>query len=311
VFTCALLNSQPMGFYAPAQLVSDARDHGVEVRPVDVNASGWNNGLEVCGGDALALRLGFRQIDGFRESWAAAIMAARTRAPFSSIEDLTRRAELPARALNLLAEADAVGSLGLTRRPALWDARRVQPQQLSLFAAMEADELGVEPDPLLPAMPLSEEVVADYQTTRLSLKAHPLAFLRASLTKQGILSCAQAQTAKDGARVRVAGIVIMRQRPGKGNAVFITLEDETGITNVLLWARDFEHQRGATMAARLMVAEGKIQRSKEGVVHLMAKKIKDATVMLDALAEGEATHPVARAHHPRNLRILPKSRDFH
>jgi error-prone DNA polymerase len=323
-FTCALLNSQPMGFYAPAQLVRDAREHGVEVRPIDVNASHWDCTLE---GEHI-LRLGLRQIDGFREAWARALVTARAIRPFASAEELARRAGLSPPALGLLADADALGSLGADRRAAGWEVRRLAPVQLPLFAALEAPELGAEPDPELPAMPPSEEVVADYQTHRLSLKGHPMQFLRAHFAAEGVVPCAALATAKDGAKVRAAGVVLIRQRPGKGNAVFITLEDESGIANVLLWARDFEQQRRAVMAARLMVIEGEVQRSKEGVTHLMAKRVTDATALLARLSEAspalspepmrgdEAKIPVyppataASRRHPRNVRVVPRSRDF-
>lgn len=322
VFACGILNSQPMGFYAPAQLVRDAREHGVEVREVDVNTSGWDNSLERRTDGALALRLGFRQVDGFREEWAKQIADART-APFASVEELARRANLPSRALRLLADADACRSMGLERRPALWDARRVRQGVLPLFGAAEANELGLEEDAQLPPTPLVEHVLTDYQTMRLSLKGHPMAFLRPTFAKAGALSCTEVAAAKNGSIVRTAGVVLIRQRPGKGNAVFITLEDEGGIVNILLWARHFERYRRAVMASRLMLAEGEVQRSKEGVIHLMATRIVDRTAMLDRL--GESRPPVispadepqtppghAQRHgHPRNVRILPKSRDFH
>ncbi len=375
VFTCALLNSQPMGFYAPAQLVRDAQEHGVEVRGVDVGMSGWDSGLEsfsppACGrgrgwalsnevafdgqshpqplpqaggefmGDSpplkgrglqLALRLGLRRIDGFRQPWAEAIAAARAAAPFTSIEDLAHRAALPPPALRKLADADAFGSLGKGRRDAVWDVRRTPADQLPLFAFAAANELGEEPDARLPAMPLTEEVIADYQTVRLSLKAHPMQFLRAALVLEGVLTCAETNGAADGRKVKTAGVVLIRQRPGKGNAVFITIEDETGVVNALLWARDMEQQRRAVMAARLMLIEGEIQRSKEGVVHLMARRIVDRTAMLDAIADTDGIAPPmahadevnrpqpARGHrppprrhgHPRDVRVIPKSRDFH
>jgi error-prone DNA polymerase len=324
IFTCALLNSQPMGFYAPAQLVRDAQEHGVDVRPIDVNASHWDNSI-VSGADGhQALRIGFRQIDGFRETWGRAVETARAVAPFLSIEDLARRAALPAAALRKLADADAFGSLGQKRREALWEVRRTPPDQLPLFAAMEAPELGLEPDAALPLMPLSEEVVADYQMTHLSLKGHPVSFLRQALAGEGIVSCADANALPDGRKAKVAGVVLIRQRPGKGNAVFITIEDETGVVNALLWARDMERQRRAVMAARLMLIEGEIQRSAEGVVHLMAKRITDRTEMLAHLSEADTLQPPLapadtvnrpsipqRPGHPRNVRILPKSRDFH
>jgi error-prone DNA polymerase len=324
IFTCALLNSQPMGFYAPAQLVRDAQEHGVVVRSVDVNASDWDNKVECDAQGHLALRLGFRQIDGFREAWGKAVGTARAIAPFVTAEDLARRAALPSAALRKLADADAFGSLGQKRRDAVWEVRRTPSVQLPLFAAMDAPELGAEPDAALPAMPLFEEVAADYQTMRLSLKGHPMGFLRDAFAREGILSCADANMVADGRRAKVAGVVLIRQRPGKGNAVFITIEDETGIVNALLWARDMERQRRAVMAARLMLIEGEIQRSDEGVVHLMAKRITDRTEMLAQLSETGMLQPpfapadtvnrpaIPQRHgHPRNVRILPKSRDFH
>ncbi|MFM6933473.1 MAG: error-prone DNA polymerase, partial [Novosphingobium sp.] len=328
VFTCALLNSQPMGFYAPAQLVRDAQEHGVEVRPVDVGASNWDCTLERRSDDMLALRLGLSRLSGFRKEWAATLEEARNAAAFVSVEDLAHRARLPARALSLLADADGLGSLGQSRRQAGWEVRRVPSAQLPLFAFAAVPELGQEADAMLPAMPMAEEVVADYQTARLSLKGHPMQFLRPVLAQENILTCAQATTAPDGRKARVAGVVLIRQRPGKGNAVFITIEDETGVVNALLWARDMEKQRRAVMAARLMLIEGVIQHSKEGVVHLMVSRVIDRTAMLDNLSEpacppplsrgDEILHPqrprteTAQRHgHPRDVRILPRSRDFH
>ena len=319
-FTCALLNSQPMGFYAPAQLVGDARAHDVDVQPIDVGASDWDNTLE----NPNRLRLGLRRIDGFRQVWAEALVAARAAAPFTGLEDMARRAALSPAALGMLADADALGSLARNRREGGWEVRRMPPRQLPLFAALDAPELGAEPDMELPAMPLSEEVVADYQTSRLSLKGHPVQFLRARLARKGVLTCAQTNAVKDGTRVRTAGVVLVRQRPGKGNAVFITIEDETGITNALLWARDMELQRRAVMAARLMIIEGVVERSKENVAHLMAKRIIDASAMLNQLADASPEKlspaisngvagggPDVPRGHPRNTRVLPRSRDFH
>jgi error-prone DNA polymerase len=354
VFTCALLNAQPMGFYAPAQLVRDAQEHGVDVRPVDVNHSRWDCTLEevfarfpqssfprrresisrrgtrplgpemdprLRGDDGkgecanLALRLGLRQISGFKREWADAIAA---NAPYADIEALARRACLPRRAIHLLAEADALGSLGQSRRAALWEARRLPDGDLPLFAAVQARELANEPEISLPIMSLGEEVAADYQAARLSLKAHPMALLRPFFDKEGILPCAALRQAKAGARVQVAGIVLVRQRPGKGNAIFITIEDEDAIANIVLWARQFEVMRRPVMAARLMVVEGLVQRSKEGVVHVMASRIIDRTEMLDRLSGlHEPGLPLSGAddagtgRHPRNMRLLPRSRDFH
>ncbi|KQN36470.1 DNA polymerase [Sphingomonas sp. Leaf407] len=312
-FACALLNSQPMGFYAPAQIVRDARDHGVAVRDIDVNLSDWDNTLEDGG---QALRLGFRQIDGFRANWAEAIVAAR---PFAQVEELARRAGLPQRALRLLADADACRSIGLDRREALWEARRTPDAELPLFAHARAAELGIEPAMALPAMPPVEQVVTDYQTLRLSLKGHPLAFLRERLERRRVASCAQVGVAKAGTRCTTAGLVLVRQRPGKGNAIFVTLEDETGIVNVVLWARLFEAYRREVMGARLMLVEGEVQRSPEGVVHLMGARVWDGSALLDTLGEGPVTprsgsgdgaRPPA-ARHPRDVRLVPKSRDFH
>ncbi|MEO5492649.1 MAG: error-prone DNA polymerase [Sphingomonas sp.] len=333
VFACGLLNSQPMGFYAPAQIVREAQENGgVEARAIDINASTWDNSLEPDGED-FALRLGFRQIDGFREDWAINLTDARATAPFVSIEELARRAHLPSRALRLLADADAWGSIGKGRRDALWEVRRTPPNELPLFAAARARELGVEEDAKLPSMPLSEEVSADYQLTRLSLKGHPMQFLRPVFAADSVLTCEGVSKAKHGSSVTVAGVVLVRQRPGKGNAIFITLEDETGITNVLLWARVFEAQRMQVMGSRLMTVEGEVQRSapSEGsVVHLIGARVIDRTHELSRLSEDRETRPVmARAdigltpdprhvratstggRHPRDVRILPKSRDFH
>ncbi len=352
VFAAALLNSQPMGFYAPAQIVRDAREHGVEVRGADINHSDWDNSLEVGATDSdvherwgwnvdlarrdkgHALRLGFRQIDGFREDWARAISAERhAKGHFSSIEELGRRvhlsgpdeatgartAALPARALRLLANADTCRSIGLQRRTAAWALLRMPGgDALPLFAAAAANELATEPDFALSAMPLSEEVTTDYQTTRLSLKQHPMHFLRATLRAEHILSSAELLAVPDGRRAKVAGLVLVRQRPGKGNAIFATLEDETGIVNILLWARLFERYRYPLMASRLMEVHGHVQKSAEDVLHLMANRIIDRTALLDRLSEQDRTSAdmanrpdVPRARHPRDVRVIPKSRDFH
>ncbi|WBO23257.1 error-prone DNA polymerase [Sphingomonas abietis] len=343
VFACAILNSQPMGFYAPAQLVRDAREHGVEVRAADVNHSHWDNSLEaeavalprhgrwgdVPDGqrqdDTLALRIGFRQIDGFREEWGHAIASEREAGGrFASIEELARRARLPSRALRLLADADACRSIDLGRRAAAWEVRRMPGgTELPLFAAAHARELAAEPDAMLPAMPLAEEVSADYQTTRLSLKQHPMHFLRMTMRRERILTSAEMVEARNGTRAKVAGVVLVRQRPGKGNAIFATLEDETGIMNILLWARLFERYRRPLMASRLMEAHGVVQKSEEGVIHLMADRIIDRSDLLDRLSnEGAVPIDVSRADafvhpqmprggHPRDARVIPKSRDFH
>jgi error-prone DNA polymerase len=331
-FACALLNSQPMGFYAPAQIVREAQEIGrVEVRPIDVAHSDWDNTLEGPR-ETLALRLGMRQIDGFRQEWADRLVAARVEAAFTDLETLARRADLPSAAMRKLADADAFRSLGQDRRQALWAVRRLPDDAaLPLFAAAEARErgareLGAEPDAGLPLMPLNEHVAADYQTTRLSLKAHPMGILRPIFAAERVLTCAETEGRRGGSRVRVAGVVLVRQRPGKGNAIFVTLEDETGVTNVVLWARMFEQFRREVMSARLMEVDGVVEKSPEGVIHVVARRVIDRTTELAKLSEDHDTDvQLARAdiiahpqpprhpshHHPRNVRILPGSRDFH
>ncbi|MEQ8658629.1 MAG: error-prone DNA polymerase [Hyphomicrobiales bacterium] len=343
VFACALLNAQPMGFYAPAQIVRDAQENHVEVRKVDINHSQWDNTLEPEDGE-LTLRLGFRQVDGFHEEWAARLVQARER-NYESTEDLWQRARLPHRALKLLSEADAFRSTGMDRREALWAVRRLPDNNpLPLFEAASRNELSAEPDAKLPTMDLAEHVVADYQTIRLSLKAHPMALLREHFDAQKILTCQHVADARDGTFVKTAGVVLIRQRPGKGNAIFITLEDETGIVNVVLWASRFEQFRRVVMSAKLMQVMGHVQKSKEGVIHLMATSLQDRTDDLQSLSTlhaasnslaraDEVIRPVlsradsvkgglvrdartqdvipSRGAHPRNVRIIPKSRDFH
>ncbi len=316
-FACALLNSQPMGFYAPAQIVRDAQEHDVEIRPIDVNLSAWDNALEGAA-ETPAVRLGFRQIDGFRQDWAEALTAART-APFDAVEGLMRRASLPVAALRKLADADAFRSIGLDRRDALWAVRRLpEDDPLPLFAAADARELGEEPDANLPRMAPGEHVAADYQTTRLSLKGHPMGMLRPVFAAEGLLTCAAMQTKRSGSRVRIAGVVLVRQRPGNGKAIFITVEDETAVANMVLWVPTFEAHRRIVMSARLLEVEGTIEKSPEGVVHLMAQRLWDRTEELNRLSPDHApviqlsgADEFIKPQHPRNLRVLPGSRDFH
>ncbi|MCD7059655.1 error-prone DNA polymerase [Pelagibacterium xiamenense] len=316
VFACALLNSQPMGFYAPAQIVRSAQENGVEVRHVDLNDSFWDNTLEVREGAKCALRIGFRQIDGFHEDWAGKL-AARRGQGYASVDDAWRRTGLPRRAFSLLADADGLRSIGADRRESAWAVRRLPGDEpLPLFEHADGRELGEETDMDLPQMALSEHVVIDYQTIRLSLKAHPMRFLRKMFDAEGVVSCAGLGALKDGARVRVAGIVLVRQRPGKGNAIFMTLEDETGIANGLMWARRFEAYRREIMGSRLAVIEGQVQKSKEGVIHIIASAVEDRSDALNALSRGGGISGATATGgtgvgHPRNVRIVPKSRDFH
>ncbi len=330
-FACALLNSQPMGFYAPAQIVRDAQEHGVEVRPVDVNFSHYDSTLERSEDGSLALRIGLRQVDGMREDDAANLVLRRG-GGYSSVTDMRERGRISTPMLRRLADADAFRSLAQDRREAMWDVRRLPDDDLlPLFAAAQARELGEEPASDLPEMPLREHVAADYQTVRLSLKAHPMQILRPVFATERVLSCKDTSELRDGRWARTAGVVLVRQRPGNGKAIFITLEDETGITNVLLWARTFETFRAEVMGARLLLVEGRVQKSKEGVTHLMGARVSDRSMELDRLSEDhiveseltradEVKHPQhprgpkgpdGMFVYPRNVRVLPKSRDFH
>ena len=311
-FCAALLNSQPMGFYAPAEIVRDAREHEVEVRPVDVNFSAWDNTLEADLSGVLALRLGFRQVDGFREVWATTLTGARGNR-FSAVADLARKAKLPKRALIILAEADSFQSIDMDRREILWAVRRLtDADDLPLFAAAHSEEQPDEVITPLPVMPLSEHVVADYQMLRLSLKAHLMFFLRDMFSNEGVLSCAEINTARNGAKATCAGIVLTRQMPGDAGVVFATLSDEAGVVNVVVWPKLVKVFRREVMGARLMMVEGKVQRSPEGVVHLVAERIFDRSHELHRLSEDEMQTPSRANHsHPRNARSVPKSRDFH
>jgi error-prone DNA polymerase len=323
-FAAGLLNSQPMGFYAPAQIVRDASDHQVEIRPPDINASLNDNTLEERVDGLLALRLGFRQIDGFRNEWANRIDTARG-AFYPNVETLQRRAKLPRRALILLAEADAMRSLDLDRREAAWEVRRLpDAETLPLFEAANADELAEEPLVTLSPMPLGEHVVADYQTLHLSLKGHPMLFLRDLFAGESVSPCITMASLPHGRRVKAAGIVLIRQKPGSAKGVvFMTIEDETGIANLVVWPSLMERFRRVVMGARLVCVDARVQRSPEGIVHLVVETITDRTAALAHLSGETMPTSLARADevkrpipegtrpHPRDVRILPKSRDFH
>ena len=323
-FACALLNSQPMGFYAPAQIVRDAREHGVEVRPVDVNASLWDCTLEPAGrGGRMALRLGFRQVKGLARDDAERLVVARGGASggFSDVYGLWRASGLKPAALERLAEADAYRSLGLDRRAALWAVRALGPAPLPLFAHAEAQaragsnaspaELRSEPAVTLPEMALGEQVLEDYAALRLSLKAHPLALLRGRLGAERIVPAARLARLADGDRARVAGLVICRQRPGTASGVvFVTLEDETGVANIVVWPQVFERFRRVMLGARLMAVTGRLQR--EGlVIHVVADRLADLSDRLAALAAPEALPDGATAPTPTPARSHFPSRDFH
>ncbi len=362
VFAVALLNAQPMGFYAPAQIVRDAREHGVEVRVADVNFSDMENALEP--GERAAehiwdrhremekdiysthaVRLGLSQIKGLKADDAALIVARRG-AGYDSVRDVWLRTGLGVPVLEILAEADAFSSLGLDRRAALWAVRGLKgvhgAETLPLFAASGPLNAAEEEEANLPPMPLGEQVVHDYQSLSLSLKAHPMSFLRDSLKRGGVMSSEDLFEAKHNTRGEVAGLVLVRQRPGTASGViFVTLEDETGAANVIIWPKVFEKFRRKVLGSRLISVKGQVQR--EGmVVHLIAQEVFDLTPALVDLADGldigdgglanadEVRRPgmdqrqagrgknilkakkMAKAgfHHPRSMG-WPKSRDFH
>jgi error-prone DNA polymerase len=350
-FAAGLLNSQPMGFYAPAQIVRDAREHGVEVREIDVNMSEWDCTLEALpldggglgGGDSRApldvqdhptpapphqgegriLRLGLRQIDGLQREAADRLVARR---PYASVEELRSRGGVPVHAIHRLAAADAFRSIGLDRRAALWDARALKAApDLPLFAYAETREEGPEETAAqLPAMPLSEHVVNDYQTIRLSLKEHPMRFLRDHYAAGKFITADQLKTIRDGKRLSIAGLVLIRQRPGSAKGVvFITIEDETGIANLVVWPDVFEKQRKIVMGARLMAVHGIVQRDPDSaVIHVVARRLEDHSHMLRHLSEDIMEAPLSRGdapgamrpppgRHPRDVEVIPKSRDFH
>jgi error-prone DNA polymerase len=299
VFCAALLNAQPMGFYAPAQIVRDARDHGVEVHPVCANASRWDCTLEPTSrGDRFAVRLGLRMVRGLANADAAAIVAARADQPFVSVDDLWRRAGVPAAALVRLAEADAFRpSLRLARRDALWAIKALRDEPLPLFAAASAREAKTVPEAQEPTVELRPmtaggEVVEDYGHVGLTLRNHPVSFLRGDLRRQRVVPCAEAMHARDGRWLRTAGLVLVRQMPGSAKGVmFITIEDETGIANLVIWPKVFEKQRRVILSARMMAVHGRIQREGE-VVHLVAHYLTDLSEALASIGGRDTAFPL-------------------
>ncbi|HUI15177.1 MAG TPA: error-prone DNA polymerase [Xanthobacteraceae bacterium] len=326
VFCAAILNSQPMGFYQPAQLVRDARAHGVEIRPVDVNFSAWDCTLEPGAGGSHAVRLGFRLIAGLAEDELKKLIAARGNG-FSSIERLAAIAGISRFTIERLAEADAFRSLGLDRREALWTARRLDmigahpPRNgkgtdtaLPLLTPHLSDELFPEETVALPDMPLCEHVVEDYVATGLSLKAHPVRFFRNRLTALGAMRNAELRSdavAQDSP-VTVAGLVLVRQRPGTSKGVvFMTLEDETDIANIIVWPKVFAKNRRTVMTARFLAVRGRLQRAGL-VIHVVAQEFVDLSAELTLLRDGGLFLPAppCPSHQEGSWRIL-KSRDFH
>ena len=299
IFCTALLNAQPMGFYAPAQIVRDAREHGVEVRPVCVNASRWDCTLEpIDGSERLAVRLGLRQVRGLANADAAALVAARGQQPFASVDDLWRRAGVAASSLVRIAEADAFGpSLRLPRREALWAIKALRDEPLPLFAAAAARESQIvpeieEPEVRLKPMTAGREVVEDYGHVGLTLRDHPVSFLRAELDRDHYMTCAAADAAKDMTACRVAGLVLVRQKPGSAKGVmFITIEDETGVANLVIWPTLYEKQRRVILTGSMLGVIGRIQR--EGmVVHVVANRLVDLSAALASVGDRDAPFPL-------------------
>jgi error-prone DNA polymerase len=287
VFCAALLNAQPMGFYAPAQIVRDAREHGVRIEPVCVNGSEWDTillpTLSLAGEELKCpLRLGLRIILGLSGEEAGKLMLARASAPFTSVEDVWRRAGVSLLTLEKIAQADGFHGLGLDRRRALWEVKALGQKPLPLFAASESP---TEPSVVLAALTAGREVVEDYRATQLSLRAHPISFLRGELDRRRITRCGALKGLKDGARIEVAGLILVRQRPGSAKGVvFVTLEDETGIANAILWPDRFEAQRRTVMSAAMLGITGSVQ-CESGTIHVIADRITDLTGLLRQIGD--------------------------
>ncbi len=280
VFACALLNSMPMGFYQPAQIVIDARKHDVDVRPVDINLSDWDNKLEEKSGKYCAMRLGFRQVKGLREDDMQVLVSKRSTG-FSSILEL-RNVGISQSVLEKLADADTFNSIGLDRRKALWEISTGNDQPIGLFAGQPADQSGEE-KVNLPVMRTSEHVVLDYASTSLSLKAHPVSFVREKLEKLHILPTASLSSCSDKDLVKVAGLVLVRQRPGTASGIcFITIEDETGNANLVVFENLFNKFRKEILQSRLLMVEGKLQIEGE-VIHVIVQKCYNLTKLMRSL----------------------------
>jgi len=339
VFAAALLNSQPMGFYAPAQIVRDAQAHGTRVRPVDVNASDWDCTLEPDAESAEehALRLGLRLAGGLAEEEGrriARVRRAGNGSPYGSVEEVARRAGVGRRAIEALAEADAFASLGASRRDAMWEAKAIErdvPPLLRL--AGEAASLGEqplirEPPPTLPAEADGQSVVLDYRATRLTLRQHPLALLRPALQRLGLHDTRRLGTARPGSWIKLPGLVLMRQRPGTAKGiVFITVEDEFGTANLVVYADVGARDRAAMVGARLLVAEGRVERETERaevpITHLICRRLADHSDLLNGLMRSEGAESwgdaallrgdEVRRPEPGSARStagMPDSRDF-
>ena len=306
VFCAAIINSQPMGFYAPAQLIRDAREHGVDVREVDINLSDWDCLLEP---DAVpgavkpqhvemknimkhthAVRLGLRLVKGVGREHARQLIENRANG-YDSVRDLWMRSGLPRAVIEKLADADCFRSLGLDRREALWAVKALDPlsssEPLPLFACADSADLQIEPDVSLPSMPLGEHVMIDYQSLTFSLKAHPISFLRNDLKRRHFVRNVELQNLRNGARVSVAGLVLVRQRPGSAKGViFETIEDETGVANVIIWPKTFEKYRTLILGSRCVGITGKLQHA-DNVIHVVAHHVEDLTHALAGLQQND------------------------
>ena len=298
VFCRALLNSQPMGFYAPAQIVHDAREHRVLVRPVCVNASRWDCTLERRGdgGPGFAVRLGLSMVKGLSNQDGAQLVAHRGDDPYGGVEELWRRAAIPAAMLERLAEADAFHGLGPDRRQALWAVKGLADTVLPLFAAADRAQRPqlelVEPPVMLTPMREGREVVEDYRSVGLTLHQHPVTFLRPALRAQGMVTCADLKTIRDGRRVVVPGIVLVRQKPGSAKGVmFITIEDETGVANLILWKDRFEAQRRLVLSAGMIACHGRVQREGE-VIHVITERLEDLSDLLRSVGDRDEAFPI-------------------
>ncbi len=331
IFAAALLNSQPMGFYSASSIIRDFQAHGGIAVPVDINKSRWDCILEAPseGGRYFDLRLGFRQVSGIKETAAEKITALRGNG-YDSVRDLYFRTGIDMKTLEDLAHADAFRSIGMDRRAALWavkglggyNGRRAAVEELPLFSAVhKADQvLQQEAEMTLPTMPLGQHVVEDYASLHLSLKAHPVSFIRSFLDHQRTLKAEDLLSCKSDSYIKIAGLVLVRQRPGTASGViFMTLEDETGIANIIVWPKKFETYRRIILSARLVLVHGKMQKEQE-VIHIIADKIEDLSEELASLTEeGGDPESVFRKklsspnlwRHPRSTSVMPKGRNFH
>ena len=298
IFCVALLNAQPMGFYAPAQIVRDARNHGVEILPVCINESRWDSALvPATSGRTLAVRLGLRLARGLANRDAAELVTTRADRAFASIADLHDRSGIGVGALERLAEADAFTALKLRRREALWHIKALADSDLPLFARRETI---IEPVVTLAAMHEGREVVEDYRSIGLSLRAHPLSFMRTDLGARRMIATADLARLKDGARLSIAGIVLVRQKPGSaGGVMFMTIEDEDGHANLVIWPNLFEKQRRLILSAGMIGCRGKLQREGE-VMHVIAQELEDLTPMLRALGRGDVRLATGRGDEARH-----------